>query len=183
MLIIALVLAVIGLAALVTAVVTSNEFIAWVCIAASVLGVLLLIIDAIRERQRREALGEDAEAGGAAAAADAGTAEDTYQTFDADYPEDGDETTPAVEAPDQSAATEPVEGSDAVEVVGEAEDETGVAEGSGDVEVVGEAEDEADVVDGAVDSAVTEDADDVEDADAQDPETPDTEGDEVEKPS
>jgi hypothetical protein len=51
-LIIALVLAVIGLAALVTAVVTSNEVIAWVCIGASVIGVLLLIIDALRERSR-----------------------------------------------------------------------------------------------------------------------------------
>jgi membrane protein implicated in regulation of membrane protease activity len=50
MLIVALVLAVIGLAALVTAVVTSNELIAWVCIAASVIGVLLLIVDAVRER-------------------------------------------------------------------------------------------------------------------------------------
>jgi hypothetical protein len=52
MLIIALVLAVVGLAALVTAVVTSNELIAWVCIAASVIGVLLLIVDALRERSR-----------------------------------------------------------------------------------------------------------------------------------
>ena len=52
MLIVALVLAVIGLAALVTAVVTSNELIAWVCIAASVIGVLLLIVDALRERSR-----------------------------------------------------------------------------------------------------------------------------------
>jgi hypothetical protein len=51
MLIVALVLAVIGLAALVTAVVTSNEVVAWVCIAASALGVVLLIIDAIRERK------------------------------------------------------------------------------------------------------------------------------------
>jgi hypothetical protein len=50
MLIVALVLAVIGLAALVTAVVTSNEVIAWVCIAASVIGVILLIVDALRER-------------------------------------------------------------------------------------------------------------------------------------
>jgi hypothetical protein len=50
MLIVALLLAVIGLAALVTAVVTSNEVVAWVCIAASALGVVLLIIDAIRER-------------------------------------------------------------------------------------------------------------------------------------
>jgi hypothetical protein len=58
MLIIALVLAVIGLAALVFAVVTSNEFIAYICIAASVLGVVLLIVDALRERQRR-AIGGD----------------------------------------------------------------------------------------------------------------------------
>jgi hypothetical protein len=54
MLIVALVLAVIGLAALVTAVVTSNELIAWVCIGASVIGVVLLIIDALRERSRRD---------------------------------------------------------------------------------------------------------------------------------
>lgn len=56
MLIISLVLAVIGLAALVFAVITSNELVAWVCIGASVLGVLLLIIDALQERKRREAL-------------------------------------------------------------------------------------------------------------------------------
>jgi membrane protein implicated in regulation of membrane protease activity len=67
MLIVALVLAVIGLAALVTAVVTSNEVIAWVCIAASVIGVLLLIVDALRERSRREpsetpATGDEADA-------------------------------------------------------------------------------------------------------------------------
>lgn len=53
MLIAALVLAVIGLAALITAVATSNELIAWVCIGASGLGIVLLIIDAIRERFRR----------------------------------------------------------------------------------------------------------------------------------
>lgn len=55
MLIIALVLAVIGLASLVAAVVTSNELIAWVCIGASVIGVLLLIVDALRDRSRRNA--------------------------------------------------------------------------------------------------------------------------------
>ena len=55
MLIVALVLAVIGLAALVTAVVTSNELIAWVCIGASVIGVLLLIVDAVRERSHGDA--------------------------------------------------------------------------------------------------------------------------------
>ena len=53
MLIAALILAVIGLAALITAVATSNALIAWVCIGASGLGIVLLIIDAIRERFRR----------------------------------------------------------------------------------------------------------------------------------
>lgn len=53
MLIVALALAVIGLAALVTAVVTSNVVVAWVCIGASALGVVLLVVDAIRERQQR----------------------------------------------------------------------------------------------------------------------------------
>jgi uncharacterized membrane protein YdfJ with MMPL/SSD domain len=57
MLIIALVLALIGLAALVFAVVTSNALVAWVCIGASVLGVLLLIVDALAERHRRAAPG------------------------------------------------------------------------------------------------------------------------------
>jgi len=51
-LIAALILAVVGLAALITAVATGNELIAWVCIGASGLGVLLLIVDAIRERSR-----------------------------------------------------------------------------------------------------------------------------------
>ena len=59
MLIIALVLALIGLVALVFAVVTSNELVAWVCIGASVLGVVLLIVDALRERQRSDVGGED----------------------------------------------------------------------------------------------------------------------------
>jgi flagellar biosynthesis/type III secretory pathway M-ring protein FliF/YscJ len=77
MLIVALVLAVIGLAALVTAVVTSNELIAWVCIAASVVGVLLLIVDAVRERSRRDA--DEAPAAGESE----GPAE-----FDEEYPEE-----------------------------------------------------------------------------------------------
>ncbi|MGA5464472.1 DUF308 domain-containing protein [Mycobacterium sp. NPDC050041] len=76
MLIIALVLAVVGLAALVTAVVTSNELIAWVCIAASVIGVVLLIVDALRERSRRDR-GDRSD-------------EDEQETaeFDAEYPDD-----------------------------------------------------------------------------------------------
>jgi len=83
MLIVALVLAVIGLAALVTAVVTSNELIAWVCIAASVIGVVLLIVDAVRERSRGDA-GEESEY-------------DESAAFDEDYPDEvephDDETT------------------------------------------------------------------------------------------
>lgn len=104
MLIVALVLAVIGLAALVTAVVTSNELIAWVCIAASVIGVVLLIVDALRERSRGDA-GDDEYS---AAAEDA--------EFDADYPEDA----PADEEADVEAETTeaPVENADD-EVAGE----------------------------------------------------------------
>jgi hypothetical protein len=94
MLIVALVLAVIGLAALVTAVVTSNELIAWVCIGASVIGVLLLIVDALRERSR-------------------GGDEDADDPVDAD--EAADETTvipavtdvePAEDYPDEPAEAE-----------------------------------------------------------------------------
>ena len=82
MLIIALVLAVIGLAALVFAVITSNELVAWVCIGASALGVVLLIIDALQERQRR---------GAGAATHESGSAEALESHGDdeaADYPDD-----------------------------------------------------------------------------------------------
>jgi hypothetical protein len=103
MLIVALVMAVIGLAALVTAVVTSNEVIAWVCIAASVIGVVLLIIDALRERARH-----DAEEAGAPAA-DAANTEAPKQAFDAEYPEESasDEAPTGIiadEAPTEAAA-------------------------------------------------------------------------------
>lgn len=81
MLIIALVLALIGLVALVAAVVTSNELIAWVCIGASVIGVLLLIADALRSRRDGNA---DVEA------ADADEDEQGVQ----DYPEEPDVTEP-----------------------------------------------------------------------------------------
>jgi hypothetical protein len=76
MLIVALVLAVIGLAALVAAVVTSNELIAWVCIGASVIGVLLLIVDALRERSARGSGEAPSEPG------------ETEPEFDEDYPEE-----------------------------------------------------------------------------------------------
>jgi len=81
MLIISLVLAVIGLAALVFAVVTSNELVAWVCIGASLLGVILLIIDALQERRRREA---------GSGASDSPTRDD-HDDEAADYPADASE--------------------------------------------------------------------------------------------
>ncbi|MGE2736957.1 phage holin family protein [Mycolicibacterium vaccae] len=79
MLIVALVLAVIGLAALVTAVVTSNELIAWVCIAASAVGVILLIVDAVRDRSKRDA---------APAATDTDADTDEDQSRVEDYPDE-----------------------------------------------------------------------------------------------
>ncbi|MDT5112862.1 MAG: hypothetical protein QOK33_4138 [Mycobacterium sp.] len=88
MLIVALVLAVIGLAALVTAVVTSNELIAWVCIAASVIGVLLLIVDAVRERSHDAADdGDDVDDGDVAHADDATTVMEPVESAE-DYPEE-----------------------------------------------------------------------------------------------
>ena len=88
MLIVALVLAVIGLAALVTAVVTSNEIVAWVCIGASALGVLLLVIEAIRERQQRRA-GDAVAAGIATAETDLPDADEAteFVIYDGHEPE------------------------------------------------------------------------------------------------
>jgi hypothetical protein len=102
MLIIALVLAVIGLAALVFAVVTSNELVAWVCIGASVLGVVLLIIDALRERQRHEA--------GAATKEPGPAADDDSHGGDvaADYPEDTFDDSEEASTPADSAAEDSV---------------------------------------------------------------------------
>jgi hypothetical protein len=101
MLIVALVLAVIGLAALVTAVVTSNELIAWVCIAASVIGVVLLIVDALRERSKGDASETPAEA------------DDTEPEFAEDYPEEA----PVAQDDESDAETTAVEQHD--EVAGE----------------------------------------------------------------
>jgi hypothetical protein len=100
MLIVALVLAVIGLAALVTAVVTSNEVIAWVCIAASVIGVLLLIVDAVRDRSR-----------GGAGEVERDSENEQVAEFDEEYPEES--AAPAVE-PDYEAETAVVEQADDV---------------------------------------------------------------------
>ena len=82
MLLVSLILAVVGLVALVAAVITNNEMIAWVCIGASSLGVILLIVDAIRERTVRPAAG-------------ALTASD-----DAEYSTDADYSTDVVETED-----------------------------------------------------------------------------------
>jgi hypothetical protein len=103
-LIVALVLAVIGLAALVTAVVTSNELIAWVCIAASVIGVVLLIVDALRERSRGDAESDPDV-----------PSQDADEEFAEDYPDD---TPDAVEDETVAAPTETVD-SDADEVAEE----------------------------------------------------------------
>ncbi|ALR11555.1 hypothetical protein MYCSP_08880 [Mycobacteroides saopaulense] len=62
MLIVALVLAAVGLASLVAAVVTSNEVLAFICIAAAAVGVVLMIVDAIRDRHAG-ALESDEESG------------------------------------------------------------------------------------------------------------------------
>ena len=93
MLIVALVLAVIGLAALVTAVVTSNELIAWVCIGASVIGVVLLIVDALRERSKGEASEPSAEP------------DEEEPEFDEDYPEEA----PVAQDDDSEVETTTVE--------------------------------------------------------------------------
>ena len=110
MLVIALVLALIGLAALVFAVVTSNVLVAWVCIGASVLGVLLLIVDALRERRLRDTAGqapetaETAEAAEPAEAADAEATEtgvsDPEDQGAEDYPDEAPHENSAEAAPD-----------------------------------------------------------------------------------
>jgi hypothetical protein len=110
MLIIALVLALIGLVALVFAVVTSNELVAWVCIGASVLGVVLLIIDALRERQGRDAVASESdservEEGDQASEIHEGAGDDA-EAF-VDYPEE------AADEGDQGAKSSGEAGTDA----------------------------------------------------------------------
>ncbi len=123
MLIVALVLAVIGLASLVTAVVTGNELIAWVCIGASVLGVILLIVDAIRERQTRSVVAyqDIATASDDAVAAAPATVDSTYENFDAEYPDEA--AAPAAETADavvdEHAAETPIAPVDELDVADE----------------------------------------------------------------
>ncbi len=101
MLIVALVLAVVGLAALVTAVVTSNELIAWVCIAASVIGVVLLIVDALKDRSKGDDGGEGV---------DDAAGDETEVIYDEDYPEEAPVAADYEEIPaeDSPADVEPV---------------------------------------------------------------------------
>ena len=106
MLIVALVLAVIGLAALVTAVVTSNELIAWVCIGASVIGVILLIVDAVRERSHGERSADDHDRDHDDADLTATTA---LEPVTEDYPDDDSVTEVHRTVDGDTAVTETVE--------------------------------------------------------------------------
>ena len=110
MLIVALVLAVIGLAALVTAVVTSNELIAWVCIGASVIGVLLLIVDAVRERSRNDTADDAADDAATAHTADVDESAKETEPGEAaeDYPEEpATEVSETAAEPSEEVAAEP----------------------------------------------------------------------------
>ncbi len=113
MLIIALVLALIGLVALVFAVVTSNELVAWVCIGASVLGVVLLIVDALRERQGRGTAAPEADSESAEGAGDDAAAFVDHP--EVDYPEEvaPESADPAsTEASEESAVPDDGSGED-----------------------------------------------------------------------
>jgi hypothetical protein len=103
MLIIALVLALIGLVALVFAVVTSNELVAWVCIGASVLGVVLLIVDALRERQRSDVGGEDRNVEDVEDVDEAGDDENASVDYPEEVPAEGEQH---LRAKDTSAVDE-----------------------------------------------------------------------------
>src|SRR5574337_57335 len=117
MLVTALVLAIVGLAALVFAVVTSNALVAWVCIGASGLGVLLLIVDALRERRRHEAApvklsdgeersGEAEPASEADQVVDAAVAADSAETPDVAEDADAPATVPADQEADDGVVDE-----------------------------------------------------------------------------
>jgi hypothetical protein len=106
MLIVALVLAIIGLAALVTAVVTSNELIAWVCIGASVIGVLLLIVDALRERSRDGGVGEDTDDHDGETTVIPAVSEHEEVPATEDYPDEPIESGETTEAEGETAAVE-----------------------------------------------------------------------------
>jgi hypothetical protein len=122
MLIIALVLALIGLIALVFAVVTSNELVAWVCIGASVLGVVLLIIDALRERRRRDVGGEGGDLEKDVEKEEAADDENALVDYPEEVPDEGE----------QHPGTEDTASDESSQGVESSEDSTIPAEGRGD---------------------------------------------------
>ncbi|MGH3955544.1 hypothetical protein [Mycobacteroides salmoniphilum] len=97
MLIVALVLAAVGLASLVAAVVTSNEVLAFVCIAAAAIGVVLMIVDAIRDRHAG-ALGADEESDADAEGAESEAQEPGESVSASVDHADGDSVTGVAEA-------------------------------------------------------------------------------------
>ena len=117
MLIIALVLALIGLIALVFAVVTSNELVAWVCIGASVLGVVLLIVDALRERQGRGAAVPDSDPDSneetAEGPGDDAEAAEAYVDYPDEPADGGTDATDATDATEEAAVPADGNGEDA----------------------------------------------------------------------
>lgn len=100
MLIVALVLAVVSLAALVTAVVTSNEAIAWACIGLAALGILILIVDAIRDRHQRPV----APAETASGRTEVMTSVETTEVIEAEAPDVDEDDLPDGEFPDSELA-------------------------------------------------------------------------------
>ena len=125
MLIVALVLALIGLGALVMAVVTSNELIAWVCIVASVIGVVLLIVDALRDRSKGDA-GESS------------SATEEADDIESDYVEDYPDEAPVADQYDDTQYGDTQNGDtqhdDTIDVDGEHRDEQSVHTRTGDEE-------------------------------------------------
>ncbi len=131
MLIIALVLALVGLAALVAAVVTSNELIAWVCIGASVIGVLLLIADALRARRSGADDGTD-HTDDEDAVVEAEQVSDPVE----DYPEDEGTVTQQEPEPESDPAAEIAGVTDADSATAEEADAQGDADSEADGGVV-----------------------------------------------
>jgi type II secretory pathway pseudopilin PulG len=83
MLLVVLVFAILAAAALAIAVVSTNAAIAWLCVAASLVGLVLMVFDALRARQRRPEL----------------AAEAPVLAYDAHYPDYGLHERPAHDAP------------------------------------------------------------------------------------
>lgn len=131
MLIVALVLAVIGLSALVAAVLTGNELLAWVCIAASAVGVLLLVADAIRERQSRRAVA------GAMAGPELMDDEAPTEVTVADVETPG-ELTSAQETTGQETTAEDAAGESADEVLATAEESAAEVQTTAEEELTAE---------------------------------------------